>query len=238
VKDWRVGQIRKMENVTVYLESEVDSAQIQEFGADCVAIATGSHWRPDGIGRWHSTEIEGWRDALVITPDDYLAGAPVDDSVLIFDDDSYYMGGVLAEMLALRGVKVTLVTPSSLVSEWTQYTEEQPRIQQRLIELNVDIETNSALEALEPGLAHLACVFTGRERRVETSHVLMVTSRQPEDGLYSTLEDTHHVVRIGDCLAPGTIASAVRSGHRYARELEEPSEGEVPFLRESLEIQE
>ena len=103
--------------------------------------------------------------------------------------------------------------------------------------MNVDIETNSALEALEPGLAHLACVFTGRERRVETSHVLMVTSRQPEDGLYSTLEDTHDVVRIGDCLAPGTIASAVRSGHRYARELDESGEGEVPFLRESLEIQ-
>jgi dimethylamine/trimethylamine dehydrogenase len=39
------------------------------------------------------------------------------------------------------------------------------------------------------------------------------------------------VTRIGDCLAPGFIAHAVYHGHRYARELDAPSLGEVPFKR-------
>ncbi len=37
---------------------------------------------------------------------------------------------------------------------------------------------------------------------------------------------------IGDCLAPGTIADAVFSGHCFARELDAPDPGDVPFQRE------
>jgi dimethylamine/trimethylamine dehydrogenase len=39
------------------------------------------------------------------------------------------------------------------------------------------------------------------------------------------------MTRIGDCLAPGFIAHAVYHGHRYARELDAPPQGEVPFKR-------
>ena len=44
--------------------------------------------------------------------------------------------------------------------------------------------------------------------------------------------------RIGDCLAPGTIAAAVYAGHRYARELGEPEAEGVPFRRELPRIAE
>jgi len=40
------------------------------------------------------------------------------------------------------------------------------------------------------------------------------------------------LLRIGDCLAPGTIAAAVYGGHRYARELGAPVPEGVPFRRE------
>jgi len=40
------------------------------------------------------------------------------------------------------------------------------------------------------------------------------------------------VVRIGDCLAPSTIAAAVYSGHRYAREIDSPPGDTVAFKRE------
>ena len=43
------------------------------------------------------------------------------------------------------------------------------------------------------------------------------------------------VTRIGDCLAPGTIAAAVLSGHRYAREFGETIDPDVaPFRREAI----
>ena len=236
VADWRIGQIEKLDNVEVYLESAVDADQIREFGPDCVAIATGSRWRRNGIGRWHHSEIAGWREARVLTPDDLMAGVEVEGPVLIFDDDLYYMGGAMAEMLALRDIHVTLVTPVARVSEWSVNTEEQVRIQKRLIELDVRIEANCSLESLSSGEARLACTFTGRERVVEAPTVLMVTSREPDDALASDLAENFELVRLGDCLAPGTIGAAVRSGHRYARELDEIKDGDGLFLRERPEI--
>jgi dimethylamine/trimethylamine dehydrogenase len=53
--------------------------------------------------------------------------------VLVYDDDHYYMGGVLAEVLLKAGCTVTLVTPSVKVSEWAANTLEQGFIQQRLL---------------------------------------------------------------------------------------------------------
>ena len=44
------------------------------------------------------------------------------------------------------------------------------------------------------------------------------------------------MTRIGDCLAPGTIAAAVYGGHRYARELGETPQDAMPFRRELVEL--
>ena len=36
---------------------------------------------------------------------------PSGSRVVLFDDDHYYLGGVLAELLVAAGLEVTLVTP-------------------------------------------------------------------------------------------------------------------------------
>ena len=68
---------------------------------------------------------------------------------------------------------------------------------------------------------------------------------EPDDRLYHALvvrqaewadNGIRRVVRIGDCLAPSTIAAAVWSGHRFARELGEPAGDAVPFRRENVEL--
>jgi len=139
--------------------------------------------------------------------------------VLVFDDDHYYMGGVVAEKLAAAGREVTLATPAFLASAWTDNTAERERIQVRLIELGVRIEPNTALVGLAAGEAVLACVFTARRRSIAIANVVMVTARESRDGLYRELEGRIDITRVGDCLAPGTIAACVRDGHRYAREI-------------------
>ena len=69
------------------------------------------------------------------------AGVPQGDRVVVFDDDHYYLGGVLAELLAGEGRQVTIVTPAGrIVSAWSVNTMEQPRIQRRLLELGVELE--------------------------------------------------------------------------------------------------
>ena len=50
--------------------------------------------------------------------------------------------------------------------------------------------------------------------------------------LFHQLLDRIEITRIGDCLAPGTIDTAVYAGHRYAREMDEPASRGVGFRRE------
>jgi dimethylamine/trimethylamine dehydrogenase len=142
------------------------------------------------------------------------------------------MGGVLAEKLRHDGIDVLLVTPAGYVSAWTQHTDEQMRIQARMIEAGVRIEVGAVLESIGDGSAVLACAYTGRTHEVEAAGAVMVTSREPADSLYHELCEKIDVVRIGDCLAPGTIATAVYSGHRYAREMDAEPGGDVAFRRE------
>jgi dimethylamine/trimethylamine dehydrogenase len=233
VRDWRTAQIEKLDNVEVFRESDLAADQILEFGADRVVLATGSEWRRDGVGRRHANPIEGWQTAPVWTPDDVMDGRLPEGPVLIFDDDHYYMGGVVAEALAAAGREVTLATTAFLASAWTDNTAERERIQARLIDRDVRIEANTVLTQLERDKAVLACVFSGRERTLNVASVVMVTARLSRDGLYRELEGRIDITRIGDCLAPGTIAACVRSGHEFAREMDaEPSDG-LRFRRES-----
>jgi dimethylamine/trimethylamine dehydrogenase len=224
VRDWRREQIKKLDNVSVFLESDLDAEQILEFGADRVALAVGSDWRRDGVGRRHATPIEGWQTASVLTPDDIMKGVEARGPCLVYDDDHYYMGGVVAERLARNGSEVTLVTPSYLASAWSVNTSERERIQARLIGLGVRIEANTALAGLDGERVRLECVFTGRERETSASTVVMVTARESREALYRELVDRIDVLRIGDCLAPGTIAACVRSGHEYAQEMDAKSD--------------
>jgi dimethylamine/trimethylamine dehydrogenase len=118
-----------------------------------------------------------------------------------------------------------------VVSAWTINTVERDRIHARLIRLGVRIETNSVLVELVGKESILACAFTGDRRPLEAAHVVMVTSRKAQDHLYHELEDRIDITRIGDCLAPGTIADCVRSGHLYAREMD--ADGEIHARRET-----
>jgi dimethylamine/trimethylamine dehydrogenase len=181
----------------------------------------------------HEKSIPGWQDAHVLTPDDVMDGVLPQGPVLVYDDDHYYMGGVVAEKLRSAGLEVLLVTPSGRVSSWTMFFDEQRRIQARLIELGVRIEIDSAVRSLAAGRAELACVHTGRTREVEAASVVMVTSREPNDALYHELCERIDIARVGDCSAPGTIATAVFAGHRYAREMDA---GETPILRERARV--
>jgi dimethylamine/trimethylamine dehydrogenase len=231
VRDWRVSQIHKLANVEVFLDSELDEEQILEFGADRVALATGARWRKNGIGRWHLAPIPGWESANVLTPDDVMTGLVPKGPVVVFDDDYYYMGSVVAERLRRAECDVTFVTPAGKVCEWAYTTEEQKRAQATLISLGVQLETGSVIESLSGEKATFACAYTGRSRDVTAASIVMVTSREPRDALYHALHERIEIERVGDCSAPGIIASAVYSGHRYARAMDLASDSAI-FHRE------
>jgi len=236
VRDYRVGQIQTMTNVEIYLDSKLDAEHVEEMAADHVVLATGAHWRHDGLGRANTKAIPGSDGAQVITPDDIIAGATPAGPVVVFDDDHYYMGGVIAEELRSRGLEVTLVTPATEASSWTHNTLEQERIQTRLLEMEIKIVTCQNLVEIHAGHIDLACVYTGRQTSLPAVSVVLVTMRLPDDTLYRALSEAGNVTRIGDALAPATIAHAVYAGHRYARQLDEPENDGVSFKRELSQL--
>jgi dimethylamine/trimethylamine dehydrogenase len=243
VRDWRTGQLAKMNNVTIYRESRMSADDVVAVEAPRVIVATGCEWRRDGFGRHNHKAIPMAPGAHVLTPDDIMDGASPDGPVLIFDDDDYYMGGVLAETLARRDLSVTLVTPAALASAWTVNTLEQEKIQKRLLELGVDIVANTNLRAIHPDHVDLACVFTDRLRQREAQSVVLVTARAPRIDLYNELKERveNHgaaiksVARIGDCIAPGAIVHAVFSGRRCAEELDVAVDG-IGFRTEPIAL--
>jgi dimethylamine/trimethylamine dehydrogenase len=235
VRDYRVQQIERMANVEIYRESELGADDVLATEADHVVIATGATWRRDGFGRCHPAGLaDPGPAAQIFTPDDIMAGRLPGGRVVLFDDDHYYMGAVIAERLCAEGLPVTLVTPEDKVAAWGSYTAEQIRTQRRLLELGVGIVTAHGLTAFDGGEAVLACAYTGREQRITADAVVMVTARRPNDDLYHALRGrVESLRRIGDCDAPAIIAAAVYAGHRYARELDAPEQdfADVPHDR-------
>jgi len=183
---------------------------------------------------------------LTCTPDDIMAGNLPSGHVVLFDDDHYYMGGVLAELLVNQGCSVTLVTPAAYVSEWTNNTFEQAPTHRRLIELGVEIVLNRAVTEISSNKITTQCVYTGQSQVIEADALLYVTSRVGNDELWNQLlareaewEDRgiRSIKLIGDAEAPAPIAWATYAGHRYARELDMPDIGDdLPFRREVAQL--
>src|SRR5262249_12113818 len=96
VRDHRVLQIEKMRNVSVSRASRLEPEHVREMGCARVVVATGAHWRRDGVGRIHGRPVPGFDASAVRTPDDIMAGARPAGAVVIFDDDHFYMGGLMA----------------------------------------------------------------------------------------------------------------------------------------------
>ncbi len=246
VVDYRDYQISQKPNVETYFDSALDADSILEFGFENVCIATGAKWRRDGVARQHVVPFPTDDHMSLFTPDDLMDGASPTGHVVIYDDDHYYMGGVMAELLVQKGCTVTLVTPAAYVSEWTLNTLEQHEIHRRLARMGVMIELNRGVSCIGKDHVITNCMFTDQSRPIQCDAVLLVSSRQENNGVYADLVARQEewadagiksVKLIGDANAPGPIAWATYAGHRYARELDAEDIGDaLPFRREITEL--
>ena len=119
--DYRSDQIEQMPNVEIYRDSRLD-------GGGCAGVrlrACRARDRLDLAARRRRPRLMSRRCRPIAGAAGLHAGRPDGRAgcrrasvVLVFDDDHYYMGGVLAELLAREGCAVTFVTPSA-VSDWS-----------------------------------------------------------------------------------------------------------------------
>ena len=228
VLHWRRDQLQRLNNVTVYRGNRLSADEVLELQPNHVVVATGSRWMPL---LYSPLEVPaGTLDSPnVYTPDDVAAGARLEGPVVVFDFDNYYMGSALAEHLAKAGHPVSYVTPAGHASTWSALTNEQPQVSRALAAAGVPLHPLSRVESLTGGELTLIQVFTGARTRLPCGALVIVGARLPNDALYQQLMARSEelraagiasVTRVGDALAPGAIAHAVYSGHRYAREID------------------
>jgi dimethylamine/trimethylamine dehydrogenase len=148
------------------------------------------------------------------------------------------MANLLAEKLRKNGNEVHYVTPHAMVARWSSYTDDQVRVHQRLAEVGAYIVLNTELDAFDGKSAILSCAYTQAEQTIEVENLLLVTARTPQDDLYhevlGAIENgvegaPKSVKRIGDAEAPAIIAAAVFAGHRYARDLDNEPDPDMPL---------
>jgi dimethylamine/trimethylamine dehydrogenase len=241
--DWRLTQIKKIENIYFYPSSPMNAKDVLEAGAPHVILATGAAWRRDGMGRSRSVSRPVPGNGNIFTPDDLMNNNLPSGKVLIYDDDHYYIGGVLAELLAQNGCEVTLMTPAPTISYWTQFTLEQDRILKRLYNLNVILLANHFIASHTPTTASVTNTITSAELTLACDAIVMVTDRIPNDALYHELKPAlaegklKSLRLIGDAEAPNIIAQAVFSGHLAAREFDEQIDPDrTPFKVERIKL--
>lgn len=245
VRDHRLYQLERLPQVELYRGSPLSAEDVLEFGAAHVVIATGARWRSDGRGPATPAGVPGLetRHDWVLTPEDVVrrvrANEPPAGPVLVYDDDHYYVAHSTAELLRSLGLDVTLVTPLADLSQWSYYTLELRRLEERLARAGIPIISRTRLAAVGDHAVTLTCGSTTETRAVGC--LVTVTLREPEGALALALMtrraewqrfgiDTVQV--IGDARAPGTVAAAVYAGAAAARDLGDPVPGR--FRRERI----
>jgi dimethylamine/trimethylamine dehydrogenase len=246
VRDYREQQLLEMSNVEVFRESRLGAEDVFAVEADHVAIATGAAWRKERFnGQTYVPVIATGSSLEILTPDDIMSGKMPAGPTLVYDEDGYYMGGVIAESIRASGIDVTLCTPSDVVSEWAGNTSERWRVRSHLMRLGIELELAHKLIQFDGQTATLSCQYSGVEKQVSISAVVMVTQRAPNDALYHDIlttvgDDAHQLPftlrRIGDCEAPAIIAASVYAGHRYARELDTEVDIDQPLKHDRIDV--
>lgn len=242
VIDYRTHQLISRANVETFVSSSLSAEDILSFEIPRIVIATGAKWRLDGVGRENRSPVSISGDASIVSPEEILNGRKLSGRVLVYDDDQYYLASAMAQKLCEDGCDVTFVTPATNVSQWSENTLEQFKIQQALMAGGANVMCNKVLTSIDGAKVALECAYLGTETITEADFVIPVTSRTPNDALYFDLLKSEEqfgdlgiksVEKIGDCNAPGTIALAVYAGHQYARQLDAPSDQLHGFKREN-----
>jgi len=221
VVDYRLGQLRRMPNVSLYPDSKATAEMVRDFGADHVVVATGARWLPDLCGA-NELPMPALDAPRVFTPDDLAAGVEIEGPVAVFDFDNYYMGTAVAEALAAQGKAVTYVTTAGAASAWSFMTNEQPHIHQALARRGIALRTLEIVTGFDGAVLRLAQIFSGAPAVIPARSLVVVGTRAGGSVLHEELGAVLPRERLhltGDALAPGAIVHAVYQAHRTAREI-------------------
>ncbi|MEP9362802.1 NAD(P)-binding protein [Nocardioides sp. CN2-186] len=248
--DHRMIQIDKLPNLQFIPSARMSAADVRNYGATHVVVATGAHWLNTGTTPDTHGPLDGVMDGgdWVFTPEQLIVEGkrPAAGShVTVYDAEGVYMGAALAQLLADEGYRVSIVTPHGQIAAECDLTLDGPAIRAKLHRTGVNMHREVMLTAAHHGelvgVGEFEAPFS-----LETDALVLVTMRKPCDGLYQELSGDPQALAdsgidavycIGDALSPRPIAEAMFDGHRLAREFESPDPSiALPYKREPLAL--
>jgi dimethylamine/trimethylamine dehydrogenase len=244
VADWRRTQLDQLANVEVITGRRLTAADVLDYGASLVVLATGSTWAGDGRqpGRLQPISLPAGT-AVALTPERVMAGdRPAGQRVAVYDCDGYYVGPGIAELLAAEGYDVHLIVTDDVVSPISDGTLEGPMLRQHLHDVGIAMHVGVTVLAHEPGAVSGETTY-GDPWSLDVDDLVLVTQQVPEDSLYRELQADTEALRaagidavhlIGDARSPRWISESVFDGHRLAREIDGPHpEFPLPHRRDA-----
>ncbi len=225
--------------VDIRLSTEVDASAILGLGPDAVVVATGA--RPKRP--WWAGD-----EPRVVDVRDVLEGrASPTGRIVVVDELGFHQATSVAELLADRGGRVTVVTPGMVVGQDLGVTLDletwNVRAHARGIVQVTDVVPMGLTPAGGggsgegssgdggsgddgPGEGSSAIVLelqhhpTGETRLVDCDWVVCAVQQEADDALWSALAGAPFPVhRVGDCVAPRRAHAAVIEGQRVGVEL-------------------
>ncbi len=190
----------------VRLGVDVPVEQILAEQPDLVVLASGAcEYRPPiEIGEGAPLLLDSWQ---------LLDGAEVEGPVVVWEWGGDWSGMIAAEMLAVAGHQVRLISGSAAFGEGMHQYQRNLYLG-RLDELGIELVHHLEPLRLADGAALMRNVFSYRELTIgEIGTFVVVGGRSPQFPLYQPLIDAGvEVRRAGDCLGARTTEEAVHEG--------------------------
>ncbi len=219
---WYEGQLEKLQ-VRVQLNTPMDAAEVREFGADAVVIATGSS--PSGTGFQRAlpdlAALPGVDKDNVYSVEDVMRrDAKLGKRILLLDDGGNWRGSGTAWHMAEKGHQVTIVTPDPFVGREIVRTAADLPLRMRLAKLGAKWITESAVTAWHGDGATIRNLLDGSEQRLPFDTLVLATINRAESEIADDLLAEGVAFKaVGDCLAPRHTPAATFEGRRLGLEI-------------------
>src|SRR5262249_38608217 len=150
----RAGPPARPAGVEVITGRRLTGADVLEYGAELVVIATGSVWRGDGVQPGYPDPMPGADQGLphVLTPEQACAGKrPPGPRAVVYDTDGYYVAPGVAEVLAACGSEVSVVTTFDVLSPVSDETLEGDMLRAHLHRAGVSVRHATTITGIGGG---------------------------------------------------------------------------------------
>ena len=196
--------------VKLVFSHQVDAEFVRRERPDSIVIATGStparpYWAPPD-----ATRIVDVLDILRGT-----AQPSVGSRVVVVDELAFHQATSVAELLSDRGCVVEILTPGMVVGQDLGITLDLEGFCMRAAAKGIALTPDSVVMGWNGAALSVLHHVSGRVNDLAADWVVLAVPGNPADQLYHDLRiEGFDVHRIGDCVAPRRVHSAVIEGER------------------------